>query len=196
MVADRSIDTCEFAASVAPSGSLLHQWIQPVLGLAPAPTADVDMSPFGTVVEDDKERVRTGPEERRHGAHHAGGRLSLDHLTLSLPRMHDRNASVRRVGDHGEIGRRRLDRQLARQREQVAVTRNQDGVLVGRERDQVVVPRIDAAYRPRCVGVSREQGRTRQPCHERLSVARRYEALQFRIRQSATELGKKSGRDD
>ena len=114
MIADRSIDTCEFAASVAPSGSLLHQWIQPVLALAPASAADVDMSPFGTVVEDDKERVRTGPEERRHGADDARGRLSLDHLTRSLPRMHDRNASVRRVDDLGEEGRRCLDREVAR----------------------------------------------------------------------------------
>lgn len=132
MVADRSIDTCEFAASVAPSGSLPHQWIQPVLGLAPTPTADVDMSPFGTVVEDDKERVRTGPEERRHGADGARGRLSPDHLTRSLPRMRDRNASVRLVGDHGEEAPRRLDRELARQGEEVAVAGNQDGVLVGR----------------------------------------------------------------
>jgi hypothetical protein len=50
MVADRSIDTCEFVASVAPSGSLLHHWIEPILGLATAATPDVDMSPFGAVV--------------------------------------------------------------------------------------------------------------------------------------------------
>ena len=107
-----------------------------------------------------------------------------------------RDASMRRVADRGEVGRRRLDRELARQREEVAVAGNQDGSLVGRERDQVVVPGIDAAYRRRSVGVSRDQGRTRQPCHERLGVARRYQAPQFRIRQSATELGKKCGRDD
>ena len=196
MVADRSIDTCEFAASVAPSGSLLHQWIHPVLGVAPAPTADVDMSPFGTVVEHDEECVRTGPEERRHGADDARGRLSLDHLTRSLPRMHDRNASVRRVDDLGGECPRRLDREVARQCEQVPVPRNQDGVLVGREREQVVVPGISAAYRRRSGGVSREQGRTRQPCHERLGVGRRYEALQFRIRQSAGQLGEEAWRDD
>jgi hypothetical protein len=70
----------------------------------------------------------------------------LETYTQPLICRFTRSASARRVGDQGEEGPRRLDRELARQREEVAVPRNQDGVLVGRERDQIVVPVISAAY--------------------------------------------------
>ena len=121
----------------------------------------------------------------------------------SLPRAQaaacPRSARCRSVGCP-ENGREEiswfLNGVIAGQREQMPIAAHELRSLLGCEREQVIVVGVGRVNRRRYGRIAGEEGGSRQPGHEGVGIRRRDEALDLRVRERPSKLGKKRRRYD